>query len=237
SDGSVRSAASASEARSAHGCFLVFDDERVDAVLVVDLAAGHRRVEHAGHAQFLFGDHGVLLMTVEQVHDTVVEGIFLAGDLVGQRSLALHAVHGFDVVLVMERRGGPGVDHGVVEREADALLAQHHAAAAPGLGLHIAVGVVEVIAVDYVHSWSFRWSSGGGVRPCNGPAPLMRHRPGQGGYQARTASAAGANLSTPASMMSSPACRSRESIVSAGMILMTSSSGPEVSRSRPLSNA
>src|SRR5699024_454905 len=78
------------------------------------------------------------------------------------RPLALHAVHGFDVVLVVERRGGPGVDHGVVEREADALLAQHHAAAAPGLGLHIAVGVVEVIAVDYVHSWSFRWSSGGG---------------------------------------------------------------------------
>src|SRR5699024_11243720 len=51
SDGSIRSAASASEARSAHGCFLVFDDERVDAVLVVDLAAGDRRIEHAGHAQ------------------------------------------------------------------------------------------------------------------------------------------------------------------------------------------
>src|SRR5699024_6944909 len=127
SDGSVRSAASASEARSAHGCFLVFDDERVDAVLVVDLAAGGGRVEHAGQSPLVLVAHGVLLMTVEQVHDTVVEGVFLAGDLVGQRSLALHAVHGFDVVLVVERRGGPGVDHGVVEREADALLAQHHA--------------------------------------------------------------------------------------------------------------
>src|SRR5699024_2043907 len=82
SGGSIRSAASASEARSARGCFLVFDDERVDAVLVVDLPAGDRRVEHAGHAQFLFGDNGVLLMTVEQVHDTVVEGIYSARYLV-----------------------------------------------------------------------------------------------------------------------------------------------------------
>src|SRR5699024_966699 len=89
SDGSVRSAASASDAWIAHGCCLVSDDERVDAVLVVAFASGDRRVEPAGHAQLLFGAHGVLLMTVEQVHYTVVEGVFLAGDLVGQRPLAL----------------------------------------------------------------------------------------------------------------------------------------------------
>src|SRR5690606_40836482 len=34
-------------------CSVLFDDERVDAVLVVHLAAGHRRVEHAHRAHLV----------------------------------------------------------------------------------------------------------------------------------------------------------------------------------------
>ncbi|CDZ88616.1 hypothetical protein RHRU231_420165 [Rhodococcus ruber] len=106
-------------------------DEGVHAVLVVDLPAGDRRVEHAEHAHPGVGLDPVPLVAVEQVHRAGRERVHGAGLEVGERAGALDEPHGLDVVGVVELVDGAGLDRGLVERETDLVAAEHDALAAP----------------------------------------------------------------------------------------------------------
>src|SRR5699024_6222611 len=71
----------------------VLIERGVDAVLVVDLAAGDRRVEDAHHAHLVLRADRVLVVLVQQVHRAVAQLVDLAGLLVRDRAGAAHAVH------------------------------------------------------------------------------------------------------------------------------------------------
>src|SRR5690606_34949898 len=64
-------------------CSVLYDDERVDAVLVVHLAAGHRRVEHAHRAHLGLRPQLVLVVVVEQVQRSRPQLVGLARAQVG----------------------------------------------------------------------------------------------------------------------------------------------------------
>src|SRR5690606_15610193 len=121
------------------------DDQRVHAVLVVHLAAGHRRVEHAGGAHPRPRAQLVVLVPVEHVHRTRPA---LVGDvvvLVVELALTLDDPDGLDVVGVPEVVDRPGVEDGLVQREPDAVAGEHDALAAPVLGLDVAIGPGDLV--------------------------------------------------------------------------------------------
>src|SRR5699024_9316309 len=131
----------------------VLVESGVDAVLVVHLAPGDGRVEGADHPHLVLRAHRVLVVLVEQVHRAVPQLVDLARLLVRDGAGTADAVHGLDVVLVVERRGGAGEEGGLVEREADALACEHHTTAAPVVADDVALGAVEVVDVHNVHGW------------------------------------------------------------------------------------
>src|SRR5699024_7060762 len=104
-----------------------FSDERVDAGVVVGFTGGDGRVEYAGHTQLGGGAHGVFLVAVQQVQCAIAQVVDVTGFFVGEGAFAVNAVDRFDVVLVVERRGGTGVDHGVVHRKANTFTCQDDA--------------------------------------------------------------------------------------------------------------
>src|SRR5690606_36257919 len=78
----------------------VLGEQRVDAVLVVDLAPGDGRVEHAHAADLLADAHLVLVVVVEEVERAGGELVHLTGGEVLDLALTVGDEHGLDVVRV-----------------------------------------------------------------------------------------------------------------------------------------
>src|SRR5437868_1405907 len=182
----------------------------------MDLPARAGRGEDADGPHVGVSLQRVVLVPVQQVHHPGFDAVLLAGLLVDQLSLAADAVHRLDVVRVPHLRFGARVQDGLVQREPDALLGQDEAAAAPGRGLHVALGADDV-----------------GKRTNDHESPLSLRPgglPGQTATVARTAS-------SDSAMISRPRSSSVSVVVSGGSSLTTSPSGPEVSMSSPRLNA
>src|SRR5699024_5895279 len=149
---------------------VVLDDERVDTVFVMHLAAGHRRVEDAQHTEVRLRANRVLLVAVEEIKGARGDGELLPGLLVHQLGLTLDAVHEFDVVGVLERRLGARVQDGLVEGETDFLPGKDDPTAAPVLRLDVVIGVADLVQATNDHwyllhplnasvdvSWDMTW--------------------------------------------------------------------------------
>src|SRR5699024_4983376 len=239
---------------------VVLDDERVDAVFVMYLAAGHRRVEDAQHTEVRLRANRVLLVAVEEIKGARGDGELLPGLLVHQLGLTLDAVHEFDVVGVLERRLGARVQDGLVEGETDFLPGKDDPTAAPVLRLDVVIGVADLVQAANDHwcllhplnaSVGLSWDTMWGRR--TDPVPGSTHRPhtvssqwhlngkipGQCHFESFTWPQASWGTLTAAraasTMMSRPEESSSSVAVSGGRSLATSSSGPAVSRSSPRS--
>jgi len=93
----------------------------------------------------------VPVVLVEPVHHPVGDGVRLARGEVLDRAVAADAVDRLEVVLVTELHLGPGRDDGLVQGEAEAILAQEQAAADPAGPLDLAVRAHDVLDSNDLH--------------------------------------------------------------------------------------
>src|SRR5699024_9832413 len=209
--GAVRSSQAPARRRAPSSARL--DNQRVDAVLVVHFPAGHRRVEHAHAADLGARAHAVLVVVVQQVEAAGCQLVHLAGGEVLDLTFTVGDEHGLDVVGVPEEVVGPCVQRGLVHGEPDTLTCEDDALAAPVLGLDVILGVGDVVegANDHGRCPSL-WRAVSDISQATASAVAWRR-------------------------ISRPWASSSFVSVSGGSSLITSSRGPEVSTSRPASNA
>src|SRR5690606_9039550 len=185
----------------------------IGAVLAVHLAAGQRRVEHAGgddlHARV--GAQDVQVVLVERVHHARAHVVPLAGGDVLDRTGARDAVDALDMVLVVHPQLGAGMDGGDVEGKAHAVVLQQHAHRGPAIAVDAAFAVFGFGEVAYDHDE---------VSP---------------EVQAAARRASRSAAATLCARMSRPALSCASSMVRGHSTLTTSSSAPLVSITRPLS--
>src|SRR5699024_4693672 len=205
--------------------------------------------------------HAMLVVVVQQVHRARLQLVHLVGREVDDLPFALGDEDRFDVVGVPEVVVGAGLQRGLVDGEAHLLPGQDDALAAPVLGLDVILGTGDVIhgANEHVGNplgvlrkwgWSGRETRPDRRRPL---VVLSLRRMGGPGFLAAMATPAGSRTdrdptgddartqarasATAWRRMSRPWESSSLVTVSGGSSLMTSSSGPEVSTSRPASKA
>src|SRR5699024_1517455 len=131
-------------------------DQRVDAVLVVYLPAGDRRVEHA-HAPDLLADPDLLrVMVVQRVQRALGPPVHLAGGRVLALALTVRDEHGLDVIGVPDVVLAAVVQRALVHREALTSLGQDGALGAPVLRLDVVVSVGDLVERANEHGRSFR---------------------------------------------------------------------------------
>src|SRR5699024_185528 len=77
-----------------------FIRRRIGAVFIMDFTTGDGRIEHAHQLHFGFRLERVLVMLVKRIHRARLDLVLLAGFAIDDRTLALVAEHGLQMVLV-----------------------------------------------------------------------------------------------------------------------------------------
>src|SRR5690606_15840181 len=187
---------------------VVFRNQGIDTVLVVDLLPRHRGVEDAHGAYVGLGDERVPLVAVEEIHGSGIELVDFAALVVVELAGALDDIDRLDVVGVVHRGGGAGEQDRVVQGEADLVARQQQATGPPR-----ALGAIAVVPLD-VAVGADQFGEAAGDHACSFSIAVTASR-----------------------RMATPSSKSSCGVFSGGRNLTTSSSAPEVSMSRPLSKA
>src|SRR5690606_6895606 len=138
--------------------------------------AGQRRVEYAHQAQVAPGGaQDVLVMLVQHIERAGPDRIDGAGRHVDDFALAVGAVIGLVVMLVVQVQLGAFLHAGVIERIADAVALDQHAQAFPAGAARMAFGIVQVRCVDNYHGWT-AGGTGGIGRSAASPASASSTR-------------------------------------------------------------
>src|SRR5690554_393335 len=116
------------------------------------------RVEHAGEDHvFAAAPQQMLVVLIQYIQGAGADLVDLAVVAGFHFAVAADAVHGFQVVLVVDGGFGVFVDGGDVERKAHVVVLQKHPGAFPGFGDYATLGVLGFFqgSDDHVYSYEF----------------------------------------------------------------------------------
>src|SRR5690606_39537539 len=102
------------------------------------------------------GTRPMAVVLIQRVQRAGFDAELLAGRNQLYFAAALHAISGFQVVLVPDVGFGSGKDRGLMHGKAHAIIGQQQAAAGPGIGLYITLGVEDVFEASYDHAATSR---------------------------------------------------------------------------------